>query len=172
MFQRIQARIQGKTAGHATMNKRPTDYLLKLLRCGGCGARLMRFGRKGCRKDTLYLKCEGCGLVVELPVDILLEELLRQKVDHDSLQQKPYAPSEAVIRLDNAVNRALEHPDKPKEVVALILQGVSVRYDCCPPAPISYTNNDRPAVADWKGFGKAVSHIMISTENAVSVYFK
>lgn len=172
VFQRIQAQIHEKTAGHTTQEKRSTDYLLKLLRCGGCGARLTRFGRKGCRKDTLYLKCGGCGTTVKIPVDILLEELLRQKADHDGLQQKPYTPSETVIRLENAINRALECPDKPEEVVALILQGVSARYDCCPPAPILYEDNDRPAEADWKGFGQAVSHIMISAENAVSVYFK
>lgn len=172
VFQRVQARIQEKTADHATQEKHPTDYLAKLLRCAGCGERLTRFGRKGCRKDTFYLKCEGCGATVKLPVDTLLGELLRQKADHDGLQQKPYAPSEAVIHLENAINRGLEHPDKPEEVVALILQGVSARYDCCPPAPIRYEDNDRPAEADWKGFGQAVSHIMISTENTVSVYFK
>ena len=172
VFQRIQARIQEKTAGRTAQEKRPADYLLKLLRCGGCGAHLTRFGRKGIQRDVVRLKCEGCGATVKIPVDTLLGELLRQKADHDSLQQKPYAPSEEVIHLENAINRALECPDKPEAVVALILQGVSARYDCCPVAPTSYAENDRPAEADWKGFSKAVSHITISKESTVTVQFK
>lgn len=41
-----------------------------------------------------------------------------------------YIPSGEVIRLTNAINRGLEHPDAPEDVVALILQGISARYDC------------------------------------------
>lgn len=41
-----------------------------------------------------------------------------------------YIPSGEVIRLTNAINRGLEHPDTPEDVVALILQGISARYDC------------------------------------------
>lgn len=171
VFQRVQAQIQEKTADHVTQEKHPTDYLTKRLRCAGCGEHLTRFGRKGCRKDTLYLKCEGCGATVKIPVDTLLGEVLRQNEEQDGLQQKPYTLSEAVIHLENAINRGLEHPDKPEEVVALILQMVAAQYDCCPSAPILYEDNDRPVAADWKGLGKVVSHITISAENAVTVHF-
>ena len=41
-----------------------------------------------------------------------------------------YVPSGEVIRLTNAINRALEHPETPEDVVDLILQGISARYDC------------------------------------------
>ena len=41
-----------------------------------------------------------------------------------------YIPSDDVIRLTNAINRSLENPDTPEDVVALILQGISARYDC------------------------------------------
>lgn len=41
-----------------------------------------------------------------------------------------YVPSGEVIRLANAINRALEHPEPPEDVAALILQGISARYDC------------------------------------------
>lgn len=41
-----------------------------------------------------------------------------------------YVPSGEVIRLTNAINRSLEHLDTPKNVVTLILQGISARYDC------------------------------------------
>ncbi len=41
-----------------------------------------------------------------------------------------YVPSGEVIRLTNAINRSLEHLDTPEDVAALILQGISARYDC------------------------------------------
>lgn len=172
VFQRIQAEIQEKATDHATQEKSPAAYLAKLLRCESCGGPLKRFGRRGCQKGILYLKCEGCGAVVNLPEDALLDELLSQKVEHDSTRPEPYTPSKEVVRLDNAINRGLERPIKPEDVVSFILQGVSARYDCCPTAPTLYGNDDRPAEADWKRFGQAVSHIMISTENTVTAYFQ
>ena len=41
-----------------------------------------------------------------------------------------YDPSSEVIRLTNAINRGLENPEKPEEVISLILQGVAARYEC------------------------------------------
>ena len=172
IFQRVQAQIQEKTAGHVTQEKSPVDYLLKLLRCEGCGAYLTRFSRKGYRKDTLYLKCKDCGTAIQIPEVTLLDELFRQQAEHESPQAKPYTPSKEVVHLDNAINRGLERPDKPEDVVSLILQGVSARYDCSPPAPTLYGNDDRPAEADWKRFGQAVSHISISSENTVTAHFR
>jgi len=90
---------------------------------------------------------------------------------HDTPAEESYTPSGEVIRLTNAINRGLEHPDKPEDVVSLILQGVAARYDCCP-APIESNASNRPAVVDFKSFGLAVSYITISEENTITVHFK
>ena len=80
------------------------------------------------------------------------------------------------LRLANAINRGLEHPEQPEDVVKLILQGVSARYDCCP-APMESDTFNRPAEVDFKHFGQAtqaglaVSHITISDGTAI-VHFK
>lgn len=91
--------------------------------------------------------------------------------EHDAPPQEPYTPSGEVIRLTNAINRGLEHPDKPEDVVALVLQGVSARYDCCS-APIEYDTSSRLTEADFKRFGRAVSHIAIAENNSVTIQFK
>lgn len=172
VFQRVQVQIQGKTADHATQEKSPIADLLKLLRCGSCGGNLKRYGGKDCQEGVLHFKCCGCGAVVNIPEDTLLDELFRQQTEHDSPQQSPYATSEEAVRLDNAINRGLERPTKPEDVVALILQGVSARYGCCLMAPTLYENNNRLAKVDWKRFGQAVSHITISAENTVAAHFR
>ena len=76
-----------------------------------------------------------------------------------------------MIRLTNAINRSLEHPDAPENVVSLILQGVSARYDCCP-TPIEQKDKHRLSEADLKRFGQAVSHITITENQDVTVHFK
>ena len=171
-FQAVQRQIQGKTADYTVREERPADRLKDFLRCEHCGESLARFGRLGCRKDTMYFKCKGCGASFAIPDTVLLAEVFRQTAEHDSPPIAPYAPSEEAVKLANAINRGLEHPEKPEDVVGLILQGVAARYDCCPTATTSHQINNRPAEADWKRFGRAVSHIMLTTENTVTVYFK
>ena len=88
--------------------------------------------------------------------------------EHDS-PAGSYTPSGEAVRLANAINRGLERPNAPEDVVALILRGASARYDSCPAAQ---TESHRPVEADWKGFNRTVSHITISAANAVTVHFK
>lgn len=123
------------------------------------------------RKDTLYLKCRACGTQITIWDDDLLTKVSSQAIEHDRPAQKLYAPSSEVIRLTNAINRGLENPNAPEDVVALILQGVSVRYDCCP-APIEQKNDYRLSEAELKCFGQAVSHITITGNQDVTVHFK
>ena len=87
----------------------------------------------------------------------------------DRPEQTSYQPSGEVIRLTNAINRGLEHPDDPQEVISLILQGVAARYACCPDTQ-EHTN--RPLDVCWDHIRLAVSHINISEENTVKVTFQ
>ena len=76
-----------------------------------------------------------------------------------------------VIRLTNAINRALEHLSDPEDMVTLILQGVSAQYNCCS-APTEQKKKYRLSEADLKRFGQAVSHITITGNQDVTVHFK
>lgn len=169
-FQAVQIKIRAKTEGYTFKEKRPALQLKQYLRCD-CGDALHRTAGANRRKDTLYLKCAACGTQLTISDDTLLDQVSRQMVEHDRPATETYTPSSEVVRLTNAINRGLEHPEAPEDVVALILQGVSARYDCCP-APIEQKNNYRLSEADLKCFGQAVSHITITGNQDVTVHFK
>ncbi len=169
-FQMVQRKIRSKTEGSVKTEKRPALLLKEYLRCG-CGGSLHRTAGPNRRRDTLYLKCGTCGRQLAILDAALLDEVSKQMAEHDAPTEEGYTPSSEVLRLTNAVNRGLEHPDQPESIVSMILQGVSARYDCCP-APIESNTSDRPAEVDFKSFGLAVSHITIPDETAITVHFK
>lgn len=80
-------------------------------------------------------------------------------------------PSAEVIRLTNLVNRQLEKPEDPEQVIALIMKAAAARYDCCTIA-LQDRKRNRLTEVDWKHFGQAVSYITISAENDVTLYFQ
>ncbi len=162
--------IREKTAGYAPPKDRPALRLKPYLRCACCEGDLHRLVGKNRRPDTLYLKCIRCGALVTISDMELMNEVSRQMAKHDCPAEQPYAPSGEVIRLTNAIDRGLEHPDKPEDIVSLILQGASARYDCCP-APTESEPFSRPAEAGLKRFGQAVSHITIA-DGTITVHFK
>ena len=171
VFDTIQSIIQEKTSNYTKAEERPAQRFKKYLRCGTCCGRLLGAGGKGQKRDTLYLRCEHCGMLVKLPDTDLMDAVSRQLAEHDAPSVETYIPSADMIRLTNAINRGLEHPDKPEDIVSLILQGVSARYDCCPASTESETFN-RPAEVDFVSSGQAVSHITITDENTITVHFK
>lgn len=170
-FHAIQRVIREKTANYIKSEERPARRLKEYLRCGNCRGRLLGVGGKGQRRDTLYLRCEQCGAQVTIPDADLLNEVSRQMAEHETPARETYTPSADTIRLTNAINRGLERPDKPEDVVSLILQGISARYDCCP-APIEPASDCRPAEVDRKRFGQTAADITITGENIITVHFK
>ena len=169
-FRAVQRMIQEKTAGYAPPKDRPALRLKPYLRCACCEGELHRLAGKNHRADTLYLKCIRCGALVTISDTELMNEVSRQMTEHDRPAEQPYAPSGEVIRLTKAIDRGLEHPDKPEDIVSLILRGASARYDCCP-APTESEPFSRPAEAGLKRFGQAVSHITIA-DGTITVHFK
>ena len=171
LFRQVQDCIRAKTAGYKPKKDRPALKLMGCLRCAHCGGSFHRLAGKNRRADTLYLKCGGCGAVITISDSGLLSETARQVAWHDAPVQEPYRPSGEVIRLTNTIDRELERPGAPEEVVSLILQCTAARYDRCP-GPIQNENSDRLQNVDWGHVRQAVSHITISTENTVTVFFK
>ena len=146
----------------------PALCLVRKLRCDQCGHSLRRLAQSQW-KHTLRFHCDGCGMSVTIPDADLLSEVERQAAEYVPPSEGGYAPSEDVIRLSNAVNRGLERPDNPEEVVALILQGISARYACF---PTRMTPADILRLIREKDYDRAIQLIAITADNAVKVTFK
>ena len=162
---------KAQSARAERMRKRGNHPALRLtqkLRCGHCGHPLRRSFQKQL-KDTLRFLCDGCGARITIPDAALLAEGERQAAEYVPPSEGGYAPSEDVIRLSNAVNRGLERPDNPEEVVALILQGISARYAC---VPAQMTTADILRLIREKDYDRAIQLIAITADNAVKVTFK
>ena len=159
-FQDIQEKIKGKTEGCVKTETRPALRMMEYLRCA-CGGSFHRTAGPSRRKDTLYLKCGTCGKQFKILDSDLLSQISKQMAERDSSNRENYIPSSEAVRLANAINRGLERPGQPEEIVKLILQGVSARYECCS-APTESDTFNRPAEVDFKRFGQAVSYIAIS----------
>lgn len=167
-FQSVQCKIKSKRDGYTMTERLPVLDMEPYLRCA-CGGKLRWSVRSRRSTKILHLKCSDCEKRITVMAESLLNELSDQIAAYATHTKECCIPSSEVVRLTNAINRGLEHPDTPEEVVSLILQGISARYDCCP-APIEgFTNL---AEADFKRFCQMVSYITISDKNMITVYFK
>lgn len=166
IFVAVQVQIREKTSDCVSTDTRPALLLKEYLRCD-CGRSLHRIAGSS-RK--LCFKCDECGTLVTVQDDDLLDEVNRQITDHMMSVDSGYIPSSEVIRLNNAINRSLEQPDAPEDVVALILRGISARYDCCPPAE-KYESAHRNKI-DMRCLRQTVSYITVSKEGSITVTFK
>lgn len=163
IFQRAQDIIQKRRKSVPRADRPALQYREKL-RCGECGGILKRHFSGKKRNDTLYLQCEECGVRIEVRDHDLLAEV-EQQTAAQTPSESPvlaYEPSGEAVRLTNAINRGLEKPEQPEEIVKLILQGVSARYACfAREADLIDIHGER-----------AIQYITISADNAVTVTFK
>lgn len=147
----------------------PALCLVRKLRCAQCGHSLRRLAQSQW-KHTLRFHCDGCGMSVTIPDADLLVEVERQAAEYTPPADAPgYAPSEETVRLTNAINRGLEKPERPEEVVTLVMQGISARYACF---PTQMTAADILRLIREKDYDQAIRYITITAENAVTVTFK
>ena len=148
----------------------PALCLVKKLRCGQCGHSLRRLAQSQW-KHTLRFHCDGCGMSVTIPDADLLSEVERQAAEYTPTAPATtaYAPSGEVVRVTNAINRRLEKPEQPEEVVSLIHQGITARYACL---PVEVSPIDLPRLMEEEQYEQAVQSVTISADSAVSVTFK
>lgn len=147
----------------------PALCLVKKLRCGVCGNGLRRISEQQWR-HTLRFHCDRCGISVTIPDADILAEVERQAAVYTPPQAEGgYTPSEDTVRLSNAINRGLEKPEHPEEVVALIMQGISARYACF---PTQMTSADLLRLIKEKDYDHAIQYITITADSAVKVTFK
>ena len=166
-FQAVQTLLRKKW-GNRTRRDRPVSALREKLRCP-CGGYLKRWFSSVHKPDTLYLRCAECGGEVVIPDEELLAEVERQAAEYTPPAEGGYTPSEDTVRLTNAINRGLERPEHPEDVVALILRGISARYACFE-APAASPDTQR--LIREKAYAQAIKYITITADNAVTVAFK
>lgn len=169
-FRQVQSKISEKSTGQVS-RKTETDVLWPRLRSGCCHGRLLRTGGRAGANALIHLKCSTCNAAIAVRMDELLAQTARQLAEHDKPESKPYAPSAEVIRLANAIDRALEQPSDGMSAVALILQGASARYDCCESSILPQERDSTAGVVDWGRFAKIVSHITIEPDQTITLHF-
>lgn len=95
-------------------------------------------------ENPRYTGTDGYPSIIDQNVFQEVQLRIRDKTAHYRKKEKPpkaslpieeisdmtYIPSSEVVRLTNAINRGLECPDKPEDVVNLIAKGISARYNC------------------------------------------
>ncbi len=169
-FRTVQERIQENAVNRVPKEKRPAQQLCKYLHCS-CGNRLRRLAIANHGKCEMYFKCDACGKRFAIPDAELLSAVFDQMAERKESDESTYMPSCEVVRLANAINRGLEHPDAPENIVSLILQGISARYDCCP-NPIKFDRDGHADKTVFKCIQQEISAVVISEENVITVHFK
>lgn len=94
-------------------------------------------------ENSRYAGASGYPLIIEQDIFQDVKRRIRDKTANYRKRERPipkvvsceevivsYTPSDEVIHLTNAINRGLENPSTPEDVAALILRGISARYDC------------------------------------------
>lgn len=162
--------LKDKTADF-TINTDPSKVLWDRILCEECGGRLLRNGTPAASKGIIQLRCKtpGCEGSSDISKDALhnaICELQNKMLDIGRKQGlAEYEPSPEAKRLENQINRMLARPDELDEALALILQGVSARYDSVPSPPSYITKyKDRLLEPDWELFKEAVIYISLSQE--------
>lgn len=169
-FQQVQEKISEKTSGKFP-RRTESDGLWQKLRSGCCQTRLLRTGGPIGHTGNVHLKCSACRNAFVVGKEELLAQTARQLAAHEKPICKPYAPSAEAVRLANAINRALEQPGDGKEALSHILQGAAARYACCDDGVDTAVSQTQPDQIDWERFERTVSHIIIGTDNAITVHF-
>ncbi len=172
-FDTVQEMIKGKTANWVKF-ERDALRLKPYLYCKRCKAPLRQLNRVINRKsDEMYLTCDVCRVRITVRDDELLDEVDRQLQEHFMpTEPSPYRQSDEAVTLTNAINRSLEKPDNPAEVIELILHGAAARYDCWPDSAKIYPDNYRAENRVWKNIDKAITHITITPDKTIKAYFK
>lgn len=168
LFRSAQAMRESRAPARQKPMGDPSDVLWDRLRCGACGERMLRDGSTDAAKQVCHLRCENrkCKNAMDTPVAGLHSEIFGQLYNILQLEtgcgdNGEYQPSADVIRLGNAINRAIENPGDPVDARKLILQGVAARYDCC-----SDVDNGG---YDWDLFKARVAYVETGMDHEIHI---
>lgn len=166
-FKAVQECISEKRATFGSKGNTGQLTLWKKLRCAECRGQLLRLGGGQRQKDCLHLRCKSCDAKISIP-KVTFESELQRQATGQRIEKAAYTPSQEVYINANDICRALEQPRTPEAIVAMILQGISIRYSCCVAGGIDEEIDD--SHRDMHELAERITCITVSTENHVTVY--
>ena len=146
------------------------DMIWRYIRCDNCGGWSVRCGGANKDRDRDVLVCKQCHASVQIRKSEIENAVLAQFNAHEYPQTPSYQISEEVMRLNHQINRGLENPDNPAEVIDFILEGITARCGCC--ADVGIRPKNHLTEVKPEHFGQVVSGIRLSMDVTVTVEFK
>lgn len=165
-FDAVKELIASKTALQKRKEKTEDEPLWKYLSCT-CGKKLCRTGGGPRDRNRVDLRCSQCETTIQVSRAMLSAAVLDAYNAYHSTANKSYAPSSDVIRLNNAINRGLEQPNQPQEIIQKILEGIDARFQCCV-APSNDLRLQSLSEINWKHFSEIVQTITIDTNGTIT----
>ena len=116
------------------------------------------------------LVCKQCGMAAQIRKSEIEDTVLAQFNAHEYPQTLSYQISDEVMRLNHEINRSLENPENPGEIVGYILQGITARCTCCSDVDVRHKSHLTEVKPEH--FGQVVSAIRLSADGTVTLEFK
>lgn len=171
-FRTVQLMIISKAGNASRKRKTAVDVVWKYMICGICSNTLTQVDVRNPQKEVAAMRCKVCNRDIRLKKQGVEQALVCQLNQHSQLDHMRYAPSKEVFRLERLIDRGLEQPDNPDDVIKSILKGITARYDCCNGEQNKYKTINRLTEMTPLHFGKTVSAIVVTENENVSVRFK
>lgn len=171
VFEHAQCIHETKRTTPVRTPKTARDMIWHYIRCEHCGGWCVRCGGANKDRDRDVLVCKRCSAAVQIRKSELEEAVLAQFNAHEYPQTPSYQISEEVMRLNHRINRCLESPEDPVEIIGYILEGITARYACCNDAGCGQAKSRLTEVTP-EHFGQVVSGIQVSEQTGVTVMFK
>lgn len=168
-YDAVNALIASKTALRKHKEKSEDEPLWKYLSCT-CGKKLCRTGGGPRDRNLVNLRCGQCKTTIQISRTMLSSTVLGAYNAYHSTADKHFAPSSDVIRLNNGINRGLEQPDHPKEIIQQIFEGIDARFQCCF-APSNDLQLQNLNEINWRHFADIVRTITIGADGTITPIF-
>lgn len=169
-FSAVKELIASKTTTGSKQNKSEDAPLWKYLSCT-CGRKLCRTGGGPKNRDLVNLRCSECKATIQISRTALASTVLSAYNTYHSAASNGYASSAAVIRLNNTIDRSLEQPDQPQEIIQQIFEGIGARFQCCT-APANTPALQNLKDINWKHFAAITKTITVSDDGTITPIFK
>lgn len=170
LFEQVQCIHESRKTTPVRTQKTARDLIWSRIHCENCGGWCVRFGGAYKDKDRDVLVCKQCGMAVQIRKSEIEEAILAQFNAHEYSQSPSYQISKEVMRLNHQINRSLENPEDPGEIVGYILQGITARCACC--SDVDVRHKSRLTEVNPEHFGQVVSAIQLSADGTVALEFK
>lgn len=144
-----------------------TKPIWKYLSCP-CGGKLIRTGGGPKNRNLVNLKCKQCGASRQVNRGRLMDQILNSYNEYGRENVSEYVPSTESVSLNNSINRSLEKPNNPEEIIQKIYQGITARFRCCM-IPEQNAEIQKIEDVDWSRFERQIQRIRIDINGIITI---